>query len=186
MMQFNLNLPLKTRSFPPYEQRQREAERQTTTTIDKGHGRLERRTLTSTTALNLYLQQHLGWSSVRQVFRVVRECAWTDRSTGEHRTSREVAYGITDLTRDQANAARLLHLNRDHWGIENSVFYVRDEAFGEDRSRVRRQSAPEVLAGFRNAALNILRMAGSTNISASLRSCMWNLRNVRNLLGIVN
>jgi len=91
-----------------------------------------------------------------------------------------------DFTRDRANAARLLPLNRGHWGIENGVFYVRDEAFGEDRSRVRRGSAPEVLAGLRNAALSLLRLAGSTNISASLRNCTWNLRHVLNLLGIVN
>lgn len=181
-----MNLPQKTRSFPPYEQRQREADREVTVSLDKGHGRFERRTLTSSTRLNHDLQQQLGWSSVRQVFRVIRECAWTDRSTGQRRTSREVAYGITDLTREQANAARLLHLNRDHWGIENSVFYVRDEAFGEDRSRIRRQSAPEVLAGLRNAAINLLRLTKCKNISASLRSCSWNLQNVRNLLGIVN
>jgi predicted transposase YbfD/YdcC len=174
------------RSFPPYEQHRRDAERETATTLDKGHGRLERRTLTSTTALNLFLQQQLGWSSVRQVFRVVRERAWTDRETGERRTSREVAYGITDLTRTQANAPRLLDFNRGHWRIENGVFYVRDEAFGEDRSRVRRGSAPEVLAGLRNVALSLLRLAGSTNISASLRSCTWNLQHVLNLLGIVN
>jgi predicted transposase YbfD/YdcC len=131
------------------------------------------------------LQQHLGWSSVRQVFRVTRECAWTDRTTGERRTSREVAYGITDLSRAQANSARLLHLNRGHWSIENGLFYIRDEAFGEDRSRVRTRSGPPVLAGLRNATLNLLRLAGSKNISASLRSCTWNIQHVLNLLGIV-
>jgi hypothetical protein len=156
------------------------------TTLDKGHGRQERRTLTSTTALNLFLQRHLGWSSVQQVFRVTREVAWIDRTTGERRTSREVAYGLTDLTRSQAPARRLLSLNRGHWGIENGTFYVRDEAFGEDRCRVRRGSGPQVLAACRNAALNLLRLAGSTNISASLRSCSWNLQHVRKLLAIVN
>jgi hypothetical protein len=34
-------------------------------------------------------------------------------------------YGITSLPRDQAHAARLLELHRQHWTIENSVFYVR-------------------------------------------------------------
>jgi hypothetical protein len=180
-----VNSPRKTRLFPPYGQRQRDAERQTASTIDKGHGRRERRTLTSTTALNAYLKQQLGWSSVQQVFRITRDCRWIDRETGELRRSSEVVYGITDLSRDRANAARLLHLNRSHWRIENSVFYVRDEAFGEDRCRVRRGSAPEVLAACRNAALSLLRLAGSTNISASLRSCTWNLQHIRNLLGIV-
>ena len=135
--------------------------------------------------MNVYLRQHLGWSSVRQVFRVTRECTSIDRVTGERRTSREVVYGITSLSRDQANAARLLDLNRNHWTIENGVFYVRDETFGEDRSRIRTQSGPQVMAALRNAALSLLRLSGSTNISASLRSCSWNSQRTRNLLGIV-
>ena len=178
-------MPPKRRPFPPYTQRERAAERDTASTVEKGHGRVERRTITTSTGLKFFLQQHLGWSSVRQVFRVTRECTWTDRATGERRNSREVAYGITDLSPSQANAARLLQLNRSHWSIENSVFYVRDEAFGEDRSRIRRRAGPQVFAAFRNMALNILRLTGSTNISASLRSCTWNLQYVLNLLGIV-
>lgn len=173
-------------SFPPYGQRQRRAERQQASTVGKEHYREERRTLESTTALNLYLSEHLGWSSVRQVFRITRDVAQRDRVTGEKKKSREVVYGITSLSRDQADAKKLLQLNRGHWTIENGVFYVRDEAFGEDRCRVSKRAGPQILAGFRNAALNLLRRGGSTNISASLRSCTWNLQHVKNLLGIVN
>lgn len=174
-----------TRPFPPYAQREREAERQTAATVEKGHGRIERRTLTTSTGLSVFLRQHLGWSRVRQVYRLTRESTWIDRATGERRSCRKVTYGITDLSRPQADAARLLDLSRGHWSIENRVFYVRDEAFGEDRSRIRRHAGPQVLAAFRNAALNLLRLAGSKNISASLRSCTWNLQHVLNLLGIV-
>jgi predicted transposase YbfD/YdcC len=169
----------------PYVQRERAAERQTATTHSKAHGRQEQRTLTSTTALNFYLQRTLGWSGVRQVFRVTRDCAWTDRVTGERRTSRETVYGITSLSRDRADAARLLELNRQHWTIENGVFYVRDETFGEDRIRIRTQSGPQVMAVLRNAALRLLRLSGSTNISANLRSCSWITHRTRNLLSIV-
>ena len=169
----------------PYTQRERRAERDTATTHSKGHGRREKRTLTSTTALNAYLQHALGWSSVRQVFRITRECTWTDRTTGERQTSRETVYGITSLPRHQANAARLLDLNRQHWTIENGVFYVRDETLGEDRRRSRTRSGPQVMASPRNAALRLLRMTGSTNISASLRNCTWNIQLVKNLLTIV-
>lgn len=169
----------------PYVQRERASERDTATTHSKGHGRREKRTLTRTTALNAYLQHALGWSSVRQVFRITRECAWTDRTTGERKTSRETIYGITSLPRNQANAARLLDLNRHHWTIENGVFYVRDETLGEDRSRIPTRSGPQVMAALRNAALSLLRMTGSTNISASLRDCSWNIQLVKNLLAIV-
>lgn len=157
-----------------------------TSTVGKDHHREERRTLESTTTLNLYLAERLGWSSVRQVFRVTRDVAQIDRVTGEKKKSREVVYGITNLSRDQAGAQKLLELNRGHWTIENGVFYVRDEAFGEDRCQVRKRSGPQILAGFRNAALNLLRLTGSQNISASLRSCTWNIQYVKQLLGIVN
>ena len=123
---------------------------------------------------------------MRQVFRVTREVTQIERVTGEKKKSREVVYGITDLSRDQADAEKLLKLNRGHWTIENGVFYVRDEAFGEDRSQVRKRSGPQVLAGFRNAALNLLRLAGCQNISASLRQCGWNIHYVKQLLGIAN
>lgn len=136
-------------------------------------------------ALNAYLRDNLGWSSVRQVFRITRECAWIDRTTGERKTSCETVYGITSLSRDQADATKLLQLNRYHWTIENGVFYVRDETLGEDRSRIRTGSGPQAMAALRNAALSLLRLAGSTNISASLRSCSWKTQLVRNLLGIV-
>jgi hypothetical protein len=36
----------------------------TTTTLDKGHGRRERRTLRATTALNEFLEAHPGFQAV--------------------------------------------------------------------------------------------------------------------------
>lgn len=173
-------------AFSPCARREREAERDEASTLDKGHGRIERRTLTATTGPAEFLREKLGWSGVRQAFRIVRERTVTDRTTGERRTSREVAWGITSLDRSQADAARLLSLARGHWAIENRVFYVRDEAFGEDRCRVQRGNGPQVLAAFRNLALAALRSDGSRNISASLRHCTWNLPYVLKILRIRN
>ena len=66
-----------------------------------------------------------------QVFRRERE-----RAAGG-RTTVEVVYGITSLTRAQANAGQLLTLVRGHWGIENRLHYVRDVTLGADACRVR-------------------------------------------------
>lgn len=84
-------------------------------------------------------------------------------------TSREVVYLITSLPPERADAARLLALNRSHWGIENRVHYVRDWSFDEDRSTVRTGSLPWIMATLRNLAIALLRLAGQSNIAAALR-----------------
>ena len=68
-----------------------------------------------------------------------------------------------------AGAARLLHLNRNHWSIENNLHRVRDVTFGEDASRVRRGNSPQVLAATRNALTHILSAARVPNFAAALR-----------------
>jgi predicted transposase YbfD/YdcC len=78
---------------------------------------------------------------------------------------------VTSLSREQADASRLLELIRDHWGsIENRLHYVRDEAMGEDRSTIFCGQAPHNLAALRNAALNWLRRQDIRKITSTLRS----------------
>lgn len=60
-------------------------------------------------------------------------------------TSTEVYYAITSVIRDRADAKRLLRCWRGHWEIENKLHWVRNETFGEDRSRVRSRAAPQLL-----------------------------------------
>jgi len=93
-----------------------------------------------------------------------------DRASGQTKTTTETAYGITSLPRECADAARLLELVRGHWGIENKIFHVRDVTMGEDACRVRKRSAPVVLATLRNALLNLLRIRGATNRAAQCRT----------------
>jgi hypothetical protein len=132
---------------------------QTATTLNKGHGRIETRTLTTTTWLGGYLD----WPQVGQVFRLVRE----RRVKG--RTTAEVVYGITSLGRAEADAARLLELTRRHWGIENELHYVRDETLGEDRCRARKGNSPRVLASLRNVAIHLLRGIDAPSAAAAVR-----------------
>jgi len=120
------------RNTAPYLQRERQQDHQTASTIEKGHGRVERRTLTSSTRLNA----HLDWPHVGHVCQIRRE-----RTVGGT-TSVEVAYCVMSLPRSRASAERLLALARDHGGaIENGLHYVRDEAFGEDNSPIFRGDA---------------------------------------------
>lgn len=143
----------------PRERRLAGAERQTATSTDKGHGRLERRTLTSTTALS---DGYLDWPHPGQCFKLVRE------RTVRGKTTTETVFGITSLKRERADAARLLKLVRSHWSVE-SLFHVRDVTFGEDACRARTGAAPAVLAALRNAAITLLGQNDVANKAAALR-----------------
>jgi predicted transposase YbfD/YdcC len=131
----------------------------TATTIDKGHGRVERRTLKATTALNEYLDWP-GVAQVGQVQSVVQK---------DGKTTHEIRYFISSVPRKQADAGQLLTWARGHWSIENRSHYVRDVTFGEDTSRVRKGSGPEVMATIRNAAIGFLRSTGAMNIAETIR-----------------
>jgi hypothetical protein len=179
-----VNSRLLRRPFPPWAQRQREAERKRASTFEKSRGRLERRTLESTTALNEFLRR-LGWSSVQQVFRITRERTVWNRQTRSRETSVEMSYGITDMTPTLANAHDLLRQTRGHWGIENRLHYVRDEAFGEDRSRIRKGNAPQVMAALRNSLISAFRLDKIGNVTAALRIFAWNSQRALAWLGIL-
>jgi predicted transposase YbfD/YdcC len=134
---------------------------ETAATCDKGHGRLELRTLERSAALNGYLD----WPDVGQVLR--RTCQRVDLRSGE--ITEEAAYGVTSLRPAEASAAQIEALWRGHWTIENRVHRVRDGTFGEDAGQVRRGRAPQALAALRNGVLSLLRSLGWTNIADAVR-----------------
>lgn len=154
------------RTLPPRQQRLAKAERRTASTVDKGHGRIEVRTLVATTQLD---EEYLDFPGVRQCFKLTRTRTLRDRASGEPKTTTETVFGITSLGREQADAERLLSIIRCHWGIENKVFHVRDQTMGEDACRVRKGSAPVIFSTLRNGALNLLRHMGVSNRAAQLR-----------------
>ena len=81
----------------------------------------------------------------------------------------EVVHGISSLREDEADARRLLGLTRGHWGIENRLHYVRDVTLGEDGCRVRKGSAPQVLAAIRNAVIHLLAGVEAPSYAAAIR-----------------
>jgi predicted transposase YbfD/YdcC len=129
------------------------------TSTDKGHNRVEKRTLRTTTILTL----HAKWPGLAQGFELRRQ------RTVKGVTSEEVVYGITSLKGEEANAQRLLGLTRGHWGIENKLHYVRDVTLGEDGCRVRKGAAPQVLAAVRNAVIHLLTGVDAPSRAAAIR-----------------
>jgi Transposase DDE domain len=129
------------------------------TSVEKGHGRVEKRTVRTTSILTL--QQK--WPGLAQGLEIRRE------RTVKGETTVEVVYGMTSLEPEQADAERLSGLVREHWGIENGLHYVRDVTLGEDACRVRKGSAPQVLAAVRNAVIHLLAGMDAPSHAAAIR-----------------
>lgn len=121
----------------------------------------------------------MDWPGLEQVCRIER----TTWRNGQQTV--EVDYAITSVPREQGGASQLLTWWRGHWGIENRLHYVRDVAFGEDASRFRSGSGPQIMSALRNASISLLRCLGETNIAAALRTNSYQVTQLFAKLGIM-
>ena len=126
------------------------AQQQTATTIEKNRGRVETRTVTTTTAT--IDDGYLDWPGAQQLIRLRRH---TQLANGTIRES--TTYAITSLPRSQANAAGLLDQLRGRWHIENRGFHVLDVSLGDDANRTRTGQAARALHAVRSMAINLAR-----------------------------
>ncbi len=124
---------------------------------------MEVRSIKVSTELNAYLSP--TWPLIAQVAQLIRTT--TVRRT--HKTTQEIISLLTTLSPHLASPRRLLDLLRGHWCIENSLHYVRDVIFGEDRSRFRTGQAPQIMAALRNLAITLMHRAGQFQIAATRR-----------------
>jgi predicted transposase YbfD/YdcC len=140
---------------------------QTAETTSKGHGRVEKRVITVSAAL----QDWVNWPHAAQVFKLER---FTHRLRDGKKTC-ELRYGLTSLTAQQASPQRLLELVRGHWQIENGLHYRRDDTFREDRCTLRYGHAAQMMAAINNLVLGVLRRVGWTLIPDARRHYAANL-----------
>jgi predicted transposase YbfD/YdcC len=120
------------------------------------HGRIVTRSIWCSVALNDYID----FPSVGQVFLIERESV--EKKTGE--CSLDIALGITSRTPQEASPQRVLTVNREHWSIE-SVHYIIDWNFDEDRNRIRTGFGPENITRLRRFAVGILKSFQKTTQS---------------------
>ena len=133
------------------------------------HGRVESRAIWTTTRLNGYL----NFPRVGQAFPVERTA--TAKKSGT--TSVEYALGITSHTPDTADARRLLEPDRGHWKVE-SVHNILDNAFDEDRVRIRTGHGPVNTTRLRRFAIGVVRSHGNPCVAAAMRRLDRNPRRV--------
>jgi predicted transposase YbfD/YdcC len=143
-------------------------------TLDRHRGRIEHRVIRVSQELCAYLQT--DWPGITHVAQLTR----TRTEKGE--TTVEVVFLIAILPPQANEPSSLLALCRGHWAIENSLHYVRDVTFVEDRSRIRTGHAPQVLATCRNLAITLIHRSGSSHIAAARRSFSYHPRRAFHLL----
>jgi len=132
------------------------------------HGRIETRKIWTTTDLNGYLNfPHVG-----QAFAIERIAI--DKKTGK--PSHDIAYGITSRAPKQADARRLLEINRGHWTIENSCHYILDWNYDEDRCRIRTGHGPENMTRLRRFAIGVIKSKAVRSVAQKMRQLNKNTR----------
>jgi len=115
---------------------------------NKGHGRLETRTMTTSSQL----KDFLDWPYLEQVFELKRRSV--SFKTGE--VYEQVEYGFTSLSREEISPVQLLEKIRSYWGIESGLHYRRDVTLREDYTRLTKGTAGHAMACINNLILGIL------------------------------
>lgn len=131
------------------------------TTVEKSHGRRERRVYSCIQAPQG--EAFEGWEAIQSIGMVYRHREHQHRGH-EVEDHDEVSFFISSLPPKVKTLSSYL---RGHWKIENSQHYVLDVTFSEDASRIRKGNAAEISGGFRRMALNILRQ--DTTLKDSIR-----------------
>ena len=118
--------------------------------VDKGHGRIQQRSIQVLTPP----PRLLNYPHVSQIFRITRK-----RTDARHHrtanTSTETAYGITSVPASRATPRQLLAYNRGHWSVEVN-HHIRDTTFAEDACLARTRFAPQNNATCTNLALALI------------------------------
>ena len=123
---------------------------QGTKTLEKDHGRIEKREYYLETDVT-WLPDLEEWSGLKAIG-MVRSTV-TNTKTGKN--SQETRYFITSVS----NVNQFATSVRRHWSIENQLHWQLDVSFREDAARVRKDNSPLNLNIFRKQALFCLKQA---------------------------
>lgn len=121
--------------------------------IDKGHGRVEQRTVTVAHEVDWLNGERrfpgeLRLPNVATIIRVGSRAELKDHGRFETR------YYVSSA---KLSAIRAAEAVRSHWAIENSLHWVLDVTFGEDQSRLRTGHGATNMAIVRHFAINLVR-----------------------------
>jgi predicted transposase YbfD/YdcC len=123
---------------------------------EKNHGRIERRTYYTFPNLTQYgkIIKNDEWDSIKSIGVIER----TRILNGEQTI--ELAYYIASFNLTNELLSKYV---RDHWAIENTLHWVLDHHFKEDRSTANKDNAMENLSILRKIVYNLMNIAGKKN-----------------------
>lgn len=134
------------------------------TTIEKGHGRIEKREYFQTNDIEWFSEKD-KWKGLKSIGMVRRTVAKKDKE------SVETSYYISSLKAPLDSECDLFaKAIRNHWGIE-SCHWMLDVVFREDESLVRKNNGAENLSMLRKIAMNILKteLPGNKKMSKNMK-----------------
>ena len=116
-------------------------------TLDKGHGRIEKRTYFYSTDIDWMADAKREWVKLTGIGMVLREVEYLS----ENRKTSEVAHYVASVNNvlDFSNAARM------HWGVEG-MHWSLDVIFRDDQNQTRQSIAAQNLATVRRMVFNTL------------------------------
>lgn len=131
-------------------------------TIEKGHGRIEKREYFQTEDIDWFVEKHM-WKNLSSIGMVRRTVMINDKTTIE------TSYFISSLGAPKDEKCELFaKAVRNHWGVE-SCHWILDVVFREDHSRVRKNNGAANQSMLRKMALNILKQEKITKKKTSLK-----------------
>ena len=148
--------------------------------IDKGHGRIEERTVTVSRetdwlAGDRRFPGELRLPDATTILRVRSRTGLRDRSRFDTR------YYISSA---DLSAERAAHAVRGHWQVENALHWTLDVVFNDDQSRLRKGHGANNMAIVRHFAINLVRAAkDKRSIKLRRKTAAWSTDYLASILG---
>ena len=148
----------------------KDCEYETYSTIEKSHGRIEKRTCYVLNEVAFFTDYLAEWKGLKKIFAVKREIEREGKKTKEISCY---------LSSKNTTAEKLLSYTRNHWQVE-SFHWLLDMNYDEDESRVINKNSQECLNIIRKYSISILKRYIENNdvkrktLSANMRKCMMN------------